>query len=216
MLRVPFVLTLALISASLLGTRMDIPGFEVSRYVPAVVVSDQYGIPWTIPGFQESVLLSVNFPGSILPVLLSAVLIARGPLRSAAVAVGFASLVAYVTSETTSAGVIMVNVFAVCAASAFAAMLLAPHRAGAIAYVAGVFGILAGADLARLPQAIAASPGALSIGGGGFSDAIFIIGAAACALTIATQFIPRWHGFRFSSTGVSIQRKRASHIAATL
>ncbi len=98
---------------------------------------------------------------------------------------------------------------------AFVAMLLAPRRAGAMAHVAGVVGVLVGADLARLPQAIAASPGALSIGGGGFSDARFPIGDAACALTIATQFFPRWHGFRLAITGDSIQRKRASHIAAT-
>lgn len=136
--------------------------------------------------------LAVNVAGLLVPLVVSAkvVLERRVPRVRTALAVALVAVVAFERSHLVPGeGVRVLLVWPVLAAVALGLLFTLGDvsRAPLVAYVAGALGTLIGADLLRLPDldALRPPPGsAMSIGGAGVLDAIFLAGALAVLLQI--------------------------------
>ena len=67
-------------------------------------------------------------------------------------------------------------------AAALAAIRLGGHFVAAVAYVAGTFGTLVGADLLNMPRVRSLQALEVSIGGAGTFDGVFLTGLVAVLL----------------------------------
>lgn len=136
--------------------------------------------------------LAVNIGGLVIPFLVTAKLVIeeRVPRARTALAVALVAVVAYRSSTLVPGeGVRVAFVWPLLAATALGLLVCVGDlsRAPLVAYVAGALGTLVGADLLRLPDfdALRAPPGsAMSIGGAGTLDAIFLVGALAVVLQL--------------------------------
>lgn len=137
--------------------------------------------------------LAVNVAGLLVPLIVSArvVLDRRVPRVRTAIAVALVAVVAFDRSALVPGEGVRVHLlWPVLAAVALALLFTIGDlsRAPLVAYVAGSLGTLIGADLVRLPDldALRPPPGsAMSIGGAGVLDAIFLAGALAVLLQLA-------------------------------
>lgn len=136
------------------------------------------------PVVQEQVIC-LNVGGAGLPAILSLYLLLSG--RAPFVPAFFALLIVTVVSKSMArpkpgVGIVM-PAFIPPIVAAVAALLLAPHGyAAPVAYVAGTIGTLVGADLLnwRAIQNLGAQ--AVSIGGAGIFDGVFLVGLIAAFL----------------------------------
>jgi uncharacterized membrane protein len=67
--------------------------------------------------------------------------------------------------------------------AAATAIILAPHHAPSVAYIAGVWGTLIGADIMNIPNFPGLGAQVISIGGAGIYDGIFLVGIIAALLS---------------------------------
>ena len=66
--------------------------------------------------------------------------------------------------------------------AALTALWLGGHAVAAVAYVAGTFGTLVGADLLNMPRVRSLQAPVVSVGGAGTFDGVFLTGLAAVLL----------------------------------
>jgi uncharacterized membrane protein len=119
----------------------------------------------------------------VIPVLLSIYLIFKyGMVLRTFLAVAIVSLVIHATARPLRGVRIAVPMFVPPFAAASTALLLSPHSAPVIAYVAGTQGTLIGADLMNLRKLRGLGAPIASIGGAGTSDGIFLAGIIAVLL----------------------------------
>jgi uncharacterized membrane protein len=105
------------------------------------------------------------------------------PWRDLTAALALVTLISYAFSHVeTGLGVAMPAMVAPLAA-ALAALWLMPENPAPLAYVSGTLGVLLGADVLRLRQATQHDCSAVSIGGAGPLDGIFITGILAVLLS---------------------------------
>jgi len=177
---------LGLLFASLAGSAVNIP---VARTAEAEVHSDRlvmaYGVPYVIPVVERwpGTILAVNVGGAVIPVLLSAYLVAE--VGHAPQLLGVTALVALVTHRfarpVPGVGIVIPIVIPPLVA-VLGALLLAPEVRAAAAYVGGTMGTLVGADLLNLHQMRHSGAPVASIGGAGTFDGIFVTGIVAVLL----------------------------------
>ena len=176
----------ALMIASLLGGVVNIP---VARWEtrPTVVEAEivVFGIRYRMPVLRRptSTIVAVNLGGAVIPAALSLYLLAAGGIwwRALAATAIVTVIVQRVARPVPGLG-IAIPALLPPALSASAAVLLAPSRAAAVAYVAGTLGTLIGADLLNLRKVREMAPAIAAIGGAGTFDGIFLSGLAAVLL----------------------------------
>lgn len=165
----------ALLVASLLGSWINLPVAELSSRPGAVVTAG--------PGGGQGTLLAVNVGGAIVPAALSVyLLVARDLGWTAVLASAIVALVTHRVAKPIRGLGIVMPVFAPPLLAAVVAVALEPARAPALAYVAGTFGTLVGADLSNLSRLRALEAPVVSIGGAGTFDGIFLTGVLAVLL----------------------------------
>jgi len=125
--------------------------------------------------------ISINLGGGIIPIAAALFLLLQAPLRETVIATGIMIGVGLLWARLVPKGV-AISVFAPPLIAAFIAWVLAGENAAPVAFISGVFGVLIGADLTRVPWLLFRGAGTLSIGGAGVFDAIFLIGIAAALL----------------------------------
>src|SRR5271167_2696948 len=172
---------LLLLLASLGGSYLNIP---VARLTAHHIVSGQevafFGMHYMIP-------VVVEWPGAVIPGLLSFYLLARnrllvrGLLATAGVAV-----VCHILAEPVPGLGIALPVFVPPAAAAIVALLLSRRDAAALAYIGGSLGTLVGADLLNLDKIQGLGAPVASIGGAGTFDGIFLISILAVLIASLT------------------------------
>jgi uncharacterized membrane protein len=153
-------------SLSLIGSVINIP---ISRKKIIVHEEERYFSPFLFyypPRVQEQVI-AVNVGGAVVPVILSLYLLPRAPLLPTIIATIIVTIVAKALAKPVQ-GV--------------SAILLSPHNAAPVAYISGVLGTLIGADLLNLPHFKDLNSHAISIGGAGIFDGIFLVGVVAALL----------------------------------
>ncbi|MBX3027215.1 DUF1614 domain-containing protein [bacterium] len=159
---------ISLLALSLMGSGLNLP---LARYGDP----DEAGRPAN--------LLAINVGGALIPTGLSLYLLARGAAPPIALlAVALVALVVHRIARPLPGIGIAVPVIVPPLIAACGGLLLAPHAAPAVAYVAGSLGTLIGADLTHLGTLRRLGGPVASIGGAGTFDGIFVTGILAVLL----------------------------------
>jgi uncharacterized membrane protein len=189
----PFA-ALLLLLASLVGSAVNLPlarlRNEVVRVRRTVSV---FGVRYIVPMLtRHNTTIAVNVGGALLPVAVSAYLIAHDRLGWTALAAVLivAALVHMVARPVPGLGIavpaLLPGIFAALAAVALGGMAVTgaghPAAVAALAYAGGTLGTLLGADLVNLPKVKRLGAPVVSIGGAGTFDGVFIAGIVAVLL----------------------------------
>ncbi len=132
---------------------------------------------WRVQG------VSLNVGGALIPLLIVGYFLPRIPLEPLVITTGVVSFFSFLGARFIQEKGVVISMVLPVLFSAFFAVLLAPGHAAQVAFSAGVLGVLIGADLLYLPWILKKSGGALSIGGAGIFDGIFLVGIASALLT---------------------------------
>lgn len=170
----------------------ELAGMKASRAIVMTIgalIGSLVNIPFAA---VNGVVLAVNVGGCVIPLLLSAEVIARKRVRPipAAVAIIFVACISYIFATPVQGEGVLMPFYIAPLSGAFAGIILsrADTTAPGTAYVGGAMGTLLGADLLLLatPGTIATISGGqtafLSIGGAGVFDGIFLTGILAVFL----------------------------------
>lgn len=126
--------------------------------------------------------LSINVGGAITPIVLAVYFLFFVPLGPALVVTLLMIGISWRLARfAPGKGITMPALYPAILAAIFA-FVAAPDSAGPIAFIAGVFGVLVGADLLNLAKVHREAGGIMSIGGAGVFDGIFFIAIIAALL----------------------------------
>ena len=173
--------------ASLAGSAVNIPVARLrSNVVQMRHLVTVFGMRYVVPMLRsKNTTIAVNVGGAVVPVALSAYLIAHdhlGWLTLAAViivAVAVHAIARPVPGLGIAVPTLLPGVFA-----AAVALAIHPAAVAALAYVAGTLGTLIGADLLNLRKTPKLEAPVVSIGGAGTFDGVFVTGIIAVLLAV--------------------------------
>ncbi|KYH33064.1 DUF1614 domain-containing protein [Neomoorella mulderi] len=172
-----------LLAASIIGGLINIPISRRRLYVE----QPQFGrFPFFFyyPPQVSYQLLCVNVGGAVIPVLFSLYLLAtRAPLLPALQATLIVTIVAKILARVVPGVGISIPTFIPPIVAALAAIIVSPHNAAPVAYIAGALGTLLGADILNLGAIRSLRSQVVSIGGAGVFDGIFLVALAASLLS---------------------------------
>lgn len=129
-------------------------------------------------------VIAVNVGGCLLPVCFSVYLMLHNPvdpLQVTTAVIAVTAITYFASFPVPGVGIVMPVLVAPIAA-AIVALLMAPEYAPTLAYIAGTFGVLVGADLMHLHEVRRFGGPFASIGGAGTFDGIFLTGIIAVLL----------------------------------
>jgi uncharacterized membrane protein len=133
------------------------------------------------PRVSEQVV-AVNVGGAVIPVLFSLYLLGRAPLLPTLLATFAVTVTAKLLARPVRGVGISLPAFIPPLVASLMALLLVRENAAPVAYIAGVIGTLAGADLLNLHRLRDLGAHVVSIGGAGVFDGIFLVGLVAALL----------------------------------
>jgi len=168
------ILTWFFFTAKVTFEEFGLPGELVIAVLVFMLVASRINIPLGLS-------ISINLGGAIIPIVAALFLLLQVPLKETGIATLIMIGVGLLWARLVGKGV-AISVFAPPLIAAVVAWTLVGDQAAPVAFISGVFGVLIGADLLRIPWLLFRGAGALSIGGAGVFDAIFLIGAAAALL----------------------------------
>lgn len=125
--------------------------------------------------------VAVNLGGAIIPLGLSIYFFTQVPLWPTVIAVIFMIIISKFSARVIPNRGVALPFFIPPIFSALFAIMLVPEFAAQAAFIAGVLGVLIGADLLNLKKAM--ESGMVFIGGAGVFDGIFLVGIVAVLLT---------------------------------
>lgn len=175
--------------ATLLGSYVNIPLWKIRgqeqvwQYQEVQVFWVTYRIP-NITIRDVSTLIAVNLGGAIIPILVSAYLLATHPstLIYAAAGIILTSIIVHAVARKVPGVGIVTPALLPPIVAALAAYLLLPSSPGVVAYASGTLGTLIGADLSNLGGIKQLGAPVASIGGAGKFDGVFLTGILAVLL----------------------------------
>ncbi|MCH7604387.1 DUF1614 domain-containing protein [Patescibacteria group bacterium] len=126
--------------------------------------------------------LSINVGGAMIPIALAVYFLSFVPLQPTLVVTFLMVIISYRLARFVPGRGVVIPALFPAILSAIFAFVAAPDFAGPVAFVAGVFGVLIGADLLNLPKIQRETAGIMSIGGAGVFDGIFFIAIVAALL----------------------------------
>jgi uncharacterized membrane protein len=185
----PFEFALILI-LTFLGSAVDIPLYKVRSLVPMVEVQQvrvfwmDYRVPRRVIR-QVSTTIAVNLGGALIPITISAYLLAThpGPLIAyALVGTAVTSVLVHLVARRIPGVGIVTPAFLPPLFAAGVSLILVPGSPAIVAYVSGTLGTLIGADLTNLRNADHSAAAVESIGGAGTFDGVFLTGIIAVIL----------------------------------
>lgn len=126
--------------------------------------------------------LSINVGGAIIPIGLAVYLLPQVPLEDVALASLLMIIICYAVARVIPGKGIGVPVLFPAFFATLFALVLAFDEAAPVAFIAGVVGVIVGADVLHLPKVMRENQGIMSIGGAGVFDGIFLIAIIAAFL----------------------------------
>ena len=176
---------LILLLASLIGSGVNLPVARLRNQAERVQRTvTVFGVRYIVPMLtRRNTTVAVNVGGALIPVMVSAYLIAHDRIgwQALAAAVIVGALVYLVARPVPGLGIavpaLLPGIFA-----ALVAVALHPAAAAGLAYAGGTLGTLVGADLVNLPKVKRLGAPVVSIGGAGTFDGVFITGIIAVLL----------------------------------
>jgi uncharacterized membrane protein len=185
----PEIATL-IVAGILMGSLINVPVKRIERdeLVPVhpLALFGLGGLWQEITRARTETIVAVNVGGCVIPASLAsyeAVLLAQGgPIAALMVAVLLNVILCYrLARPVRGVGILMPGMIPPLVA-ATSALLLAPEHATAVAFIAGTFGPLVGADVLHLAEVERMETGMVSIGGAGTFDGIILSGIVALYL----------------------------------
>jgi uncharacterized membrane protein len=178
-----------ILTGTLVGSTIDIPVTRVLGTEPHIEVEEVrvFGLYYRIPrlaGREVSTVVAVNIGGAVIPVLVSAYLLAShsGLLAGAVVgSIATAALVHLMARKVKGVGIVTPALLPPIAAAVIA-YLVSPGSPAIVAYISGTMGALVGADLTNLRNITRLGAPMVSIGGAGTFDGVFLTGLFAVLL----------------------------------
>jgi len=175
-----------ILAAALLGSMINIPvarlPTEVRQESATVTV---FGVAYRVPVAVRtgSTTIAVNVGGAIVPTAVAIYLIChdRLPVTALFATLIVTALVFAVARPVPGVGIVTPSLVPPLVA-ALAAIWLGGHFVAAVAYVAGTFGTLVGADILNMPRVRSLHAPMASIGGAGTFDGVFLTGLVAVLL----------------------------------
>jgi uncharacterized membrane protein len=193
-LGIPLWLAILIIPGSLIGSMVNIPLYTIESD-PTPCTNETHVYNWGVsyqvfqPECPGETQISINLGGAIIPIAVSAYLIAMNifGVIQFAIAVTIVALIVHRFAKIEpNVGILtpgllpaLVAVFVTIAMIALAPGL---YNGYAIAYVSGTLGTLIGADIMNLGKLSSLRTGKASIGGAGTWDGVFLTGILAVFL----------------------------------
>ena len=179
------MLIFALLLACLAGSYINIPVHRMrNEEVMGSQVVSFFGVRFRVPTVtRRETTIAVNVGGAIIPCLIALYLLLRTsyPLTSL-IGMGIVAGVSkFLARPVPGLGIAMPALVPPIVA-ALVALILAPAQAPMVAYIAGTFGVLLGADVLNLKNLGVLRAPVVSIGGAGTFDGIFLTGIIAVLL----------------------------------
>jgi uncharacterized membrane protein len=154
-----------LLAGSAAGSYVDLPVAIIRDWAPRTVIAVNVGGCGVPLGFAAWIAWHAALPAS-----------------AGLAAVGAVAVVSRLASRVEPGVGVTMPVFVAPLAALTAGVVLAPSNPAPMAYVAGTYGVLLGADIGRLREALRQDAPMLSIGGAGTRDGIFMAGLVAVLL----------------------------------
>jgi uncharacterized membrane protein len=177
----------ALLAASVLGGFVNLPVARLHDE-PITTLRDVrvFGVRYRIPVVERraGTVVAVNVGGALVPAGVSAYLLATNPgsLLGPLAATAITATAVHALARPVPGVGIAVPMWTPPLVAAASALLLAPAAPARAAYVGGTIGSLVGADLMNLGRLRGLGAPAVSIGGAGTFDGIFLTGILAALL----------------------------------
>ena len=124
--------------------------------------------------FGEEQNIAINVGGAIIPLFLCIYLLPKVPIFKTIIAVVISALIMNHLAHPVPMVGITIPMFIPPLVAVLLGFIFSPRNPTPVAYIAGVLGVLIGADLMNLSQVTGA--GMMSIGGAGVYDGIFLVG----------------------------------------
>jgi uncharacterized membrane protein len=179
---------LLFLMVSLVGSTINIPIWrsKVKQVASSVRYVYFFGIPYPVPTMESrtfETILSINFGGAIMPVILSAYLLLRNSAAVApsAIAIAVVAFFLFFMAKPVQGIGIVTPMFIPPLIAAISAIIIGGPYAP-VAYTSGTLGTLIGADLFHLNSLKRLGAANMSIGGAGTFDGIFLTGLLAVLL----------------------------------
>ncbi|MCL6472025.1 MAG: DUF1614 domain-containing protein [Firmicutes bacterium] len=165
----------------IVGGYINIP---ISRRKITVIEDRRLPFPFFYypPRVAEQVIF-INVGGALIPVLLALYFLPKAPLLPTIIATVVITAVSKILARVVPGVGIAMPAFIPPIISAILAYTLAPDNPAPVAFISGVLGTLTGADLLNLGKVRNMGALAISIGGAGVFDGIFLVGIIAALLT---------------------------------
>jgi uncharacterized membrane protein len=177
----------ALLAASVLGGFVNLPVARLhDEPITALRDVQVFGVRYRIPVVERraGTVVAVNVGGALVPAGVSAYLLATNPgsLLGPLAATAITAAAVHALARPVAGVGIAVPMWTPPLVAAASALLLAPAAPARAAYVGGTIGSLVGADLMNLGRLRGLGAPAVSIGGAGTFDGIFLTGILAALL----------------------------------
>ncbi len=175
-----------ILAAALLGSVINIPVARLRSQIRQESATVRvFGVTYRIPVAVRtgSTTIAVNVGGAVVPSAVAIYLIDHDHLGLHALfaALVVTALVFAVARPVAGVGIVTPSLVPPLVA-ALAAVWLGGHLVAAVAYVAGTFGTLMGADILNMPRVRSLQAPMVSIGGAGTFDGVFLTGLVAVLL----------------------------------
>lgn len=179
--------TLMLVFGTLVGSGINLPLFELqTKQTGHLVELPNRKLIWELfqPAREGKVMVAVNVGGCIIPVGLCIYFISLQLIDPVNLLISLSAitLLSYHSSRVIPNMGIGMPLFIAPLFAALFALILEPEYAAQLAYIAGVLGVLIGADMLRIKQISDLGAPIASIGGAGTFDGIFLTGIIAVLL----------------------------------
>ena len=178
---------IVLLFGVLLGSFVNIPVWTVTSQQERVTY-DTSRFPFRpVKHVSEGeTTINLNFGGAVIPIAISGFLLVRLPValypHTLAATVIVAAVCYKLARPVKGMGIALPGLIPPVLASLLAVIVAPQGQAAVVAFVAGVIGVLVGADLLNLPKLTDIGARAASIGGAGTFDGIFLTGILSVVL----------------------------------
>lgn len=177
------VVLFILISLNIFGLAFRKLGFppEYSVYFLFLSLLGSYvNIP--VKKITQGIIIAINLGGAIIPVAMSVLLFTMVSPVNALVGVVVVAFFIYKIARPVKDSGIVIHALLPPLLAAATALIISPQDAAIIAYISGTLGCLIGVDILNLKKIPDLGVPAVSVGGAGTFDAIFLTGIIAVLL----------------------------------
>ncbi|MEA2054394.1 MAG: DUF1614 domain-containing protein [Candidatus Thermoplasmatota archaeon] len=180
------ILAIFLLFAVLFGSFINVPVWKIKGMQERYTYDMSSFLPKQVKTISEGTTrVDINIGGAIIPLVVSIFLLSRLAVKlypHLMFATIFMAAICYKLARPVQRTGIAMPAFIPPVLASLAGVILAPQNAAVVAFISGVVGVLVGADLMNIRKIGRIGAPAVSIGGAGTFDGIFLTGILSVML----------------------------------